>query len=75
MLFRKITGITREPFISQTSTVHATLEDKTNRQISIETGRFLKDGQHREYFIDPALFSRHSGHEYFGVELGFAARA
>ena len=59
-------------FISQTNTVYVTLEDKANRTITIETGRFLKDQQAQtDRFIYPVLFSRHSGHEYLCVELDF----
>ena len=58
-------------FISQTSTVYVTLEQKEIRKISIETGRYIRDEQSKERLIYPVLFSRYSGHEFICVKLNF----
>lgn len=53
-------------FISQTGNVFVTLDAKTKRKITLETGRYLKlDGNDTPIF--PILFSRYSGYDYICV--------
>lgn len=59
-------------FISQTSSVYVTLDNKENRHITIEDGLYIKEDE-GEKLIYPVLFSRHSGHEYLSVQLDFVA--
>ncbi len=54
-------------FISQTSTVSVSLESRSNRHITIKSGRYaLEDGAEKLLF--PVLFSRFSGVDYICVE-------
>ncbi len=59
-------------FISQTSTVYVTLDPPETRAISIETGRYHKEGDTgEEKYIYPVLFSRMSGYEFICVRKNF----
>lgn len=61
-------------FISQTSTVYVTLDDKADRQIAIEAGRFVKGDDNQDRLLYPVLFSRISGYEFICVELDFESK-
>lgn len=53
-------------FISQTGHVYVTLEDRTERAITLETGRYIKtEGEEKPIF--PVLFSRYSGYDFICV--------
>ncbi|WP_346856333.1 DEAD/DEAH box helicase [uncultured Draconibacterium sp.] len=55
-------------FISQTNTVYVTLDKLDTREISIKSGRYVKDeNDNGDKFIYPVLFSRYSGHEFICV--------
>lgn len=57
-------------FISQTGNVFVTLDSREERQITLETGRYIKkDGKDRPIF--PVMFSRYSGHDYICVTKNF----
>jgi hypothetical protein len=60
-------------FISQTNTVHVTLDPLNEREITIKSGRYVKDDDASEddKFIYPVLFSRYSGHEFICVAKNF----
>ena len=56
-------------FISQTNTIHITLDKKEERKISIKTGRYILEGDgNKEKFLYPVLFSRYSGYEFICVQ-------
>jgi superfamily II DNA or RNA helicase len=57
-------------FISQTSTVHVTLDDPMFRAISLKSGRYIKT-DNEDQFVYPVLFSRHSGHEFICVRKNY----
>jgi superfamily II DNA or RNA helicase len=60
-------------FISQTNTVYVTLDPIEEREISIKSGRYVKDETNNgDKFIYPVLFSRYSGHEFVCVSKNFA---
>ena len=54
-------------FISQTSTVSVTLESRNLRNITIHSGRYIKDDK-EEKLLFPILFSRYSGIDFICVE-------
>ncbi|MFN8261883.1 MAG: DEAD/DEAH box helicase [Chitinophagales bacterium] len=54
-------------FISQTSTVSVTLESRNIRNITIQSGRYLKV-EKVEKLLYPVLFSRYSGVDFICVE-------
>jgi superfamily II DNA or RNA helicase len=54
-------------FISQTSTVSVTLESRSLRNITIHSGRYIKD-EKEEKLLYPILFSRYSGIDFICVE-------
>ncbi|SEQ03180.1 protein of unknown function [Hyunsoonleella jejuensis] len=54
-------------FISQTSTVSVTLEQRNVRSITIKSGRYIREGN-EEKFLYPILFSRYSGMDFICVE-------
>lgn len=54
-------------FISQTSTVAVTLAPRKSRHVSIESGRYIKEGKD-EKLLYPILFSRYSGIDFICVE-------
>lgn len=57
-------------FISQTGNVFVTLESRDSREITLETGRYIKkDGKDRPIF--PVMFSRYSGYDYICVTKNF----
>jgi superfamily II DNA/RNA helicase len=57
-------------FISQTGNVFVTLESREKREITLETGRYIKkDGKDRPIF--PVMFSRYSGYDYICVTKNF----
>ncbi|HPS51748.1 MAG TPA: DEAD/DEAH box helicase [Bacteroidales bacterium] len=57
-------------FISQTGNVYVSLDTKEKRDISLETGRYVKvEGKDKPVF--PVLFSRYSGHEFICVRKDF----
>lgn len=58
-------------FISQTGNVYVTLDNRSSRKITLEDGRYTKDGN-EERFIFPVLFSRYSGHDFICVKKNFA---
>ncbi len=60
-------------FISQTNTVYVTLDPLSQREISIKSGRYVKDEESStgDKFIYPVLFSRYSGHEFICVTKNF----
>ena len=55
-------------FISQTSSVSVTLEPRNSREITIESGRYIKDKSGQDKMLYPILFSRYSGVEFICVE-------
>lgn len=61
-------------FISQTNTVYLTLDPNDQREITVKSGRYIKDkgAQNGDKFIYPVLFSRYSGHEFICVTKNFA---
>ncbi len=54
-------------FISQTGSVSVTLESRSNRKISIKSGRYIKE-QGEEKLLYPVLFSRYSGYDFICVK-------
>ncbi|HNW74278.1 MAG TPA: DEAD/DEAH box helicase [Bacteroidales bacterium] len=57
-------------FISQTGNVYVTLEPKYKRDISLETGRYVKvEGKEKPVF--PVLFSRYTGYDFICVRKDF----
>lgn len=53
-------------FISQTGNVYVTLESKENREITLETGRYIRiEGSDKPIY--PVLFSRYSGYDFICV--------
>lgn len=54
-------------FISQTGNVYVTLDSRENRKITLEDGRYIKEGK-EERFIFPVLFSRYSGFDFLCVK-------
>ncbi len=60
-------------FISQTNTVYVSLDPIEKREITVKSGRYIKDteGQDGDKFIYPVLFSRYSGHEFICVSKDF----
>lgn len=53
-------------FISQTGNVYVTLETKDKREITLETGRYIRiEGSDKPIF--PVLFSRYSGYDFICV--------
>lgn len=58
-------------FISQTGNVYVTLGNRNNRNITLEDGRYLKEGEN-ERFIFPVLFSRYTGHDFICVKKNFS---
>ncbi len=54
-------------FIAQTSTVAVTLEPRSQRKITIQSGRYVKD-EEGEKLLYPLLFSRYSGIDFICVE-------
>ncbi|NVN97049.1 DEAD/DEAH box helicase, partial [Candidatus Nomurabacteria bacterium] len=53
-------------FISQTGNVYVSLEPKAKREITMETGRYIRvQGNDRPIF--PVLFSRYSGYDFICV--------
>lgn len=55
-------------FISQTSSVSVTLEPRSSRTITIESGRYIKDKSGKDKMLYSILFSRYSGVEFICVE-------
>lgn len=60
-------------FISQTSTVSVTLEPRETRFITIQSGRYAKEGG-EEKILFPTLFSRYSGVDFICVEKDVQSR-
>ncbi|RPA66880.1 DEAD/DEAH box helicase [Cyclobacteriaceae bacterium YHN15] len=58
-------------FISQTGNVYVTLDEISKRKITLEDGRYTKEGE-EERFIFPVLFSRYSGVDFICVKKNFA---
>lgn len=57
-------------FISQTGNVFVTLESREEREVTLETGRYIKkDGKERPIF--PVMFSRYSGYDFICVTKNF----
>jgi hypothetical protein len=57
-------------FISQTGNVYVTLEPKDKRDITLETGRYVKvEGKEKPVF--PVLFSRYTGYDFICVRKDF----
>lgn len=57
-------------FISQTGNVFVTLEPREQREITLETGRYIKkEGKDRPIF--PVMFSRYSGYDFICVSKNF----
>jgi superfamily II DNA/RNA helicase len=57
-------------FISQTGNVFVTLEPRDEREITLETGRYIiKHGKDRPIF--PVMFSRYSGYDFICVAKNF----
>jgi superfamily II DNA/RNA helicase len=57
-------------FISQTGNVYVTLDNKISRQITLDTGRYLKlEGKDKPIF--PVLFSRYTGYDFICVKKDF----
>lgn len=57
-------------FISQTNTVHVTLEAPEVRAVVCDEAKYIKkDGQERDLY--PVLFSRHTGVDFLCVTLDF----
>jgi superfamily II DNA/RNA helicase len=54
-------------FISQTSSVAVTLESRSQRMVTIHSGRYIKDDG-KEKLLYPVLFSRYSGVDFICVE-------
>jgi len=55
-------------FISQTNTVHVTLEQPGDREVVCDEAKYIiKDGKERDLF--PVLFSRHTGVEFLCVSI------
>ena len=50
-------------FISQTGTVYVTLDQDSERYITLEPGHYKSDGKEKRMLF-PVVFSRNSGHEY-----------
>ncbi|MFN7910791.1 MAG: DEAD/DEAH box helicase [Bacteroidota bacterium] len=57
-------------FIAQTGNVSVTLDSPLNRQITLDTALYTKDGSD-EIYLYPVLFSRYSGHEFICVKKDF----
>ncbi|MBN2280819.1 MAG: DEAD/DEAH box helicase [Candidatus Marinimicrobia bacterium] len=53
-------------FISQTNTVYVSLDPIDKREITIKSGRYVKEDDVEKY-IYPVLFSRYTGHEFICV--------
>ena len=53
-------------FISQTGNVYVTLDEKSKRKISLDTGKYVKVGAEDKQ-IFPVLFSRYSGYDFICV--------
>lgn len=58
-------------FISQTGNVYVTLDSRKRREITLEDGRYIKEGG-EERFIFPVLFSRFSGVDFICVKKNFS---
>lgn len=58
-------------FISQTGNVYVTLDSRKKREITLEDGRYIKDGGEERY-IFPVLFSRYSGMDFICVKKNFS---
>src|SRR5690606_1675927 len=57
-------------FISQTGNVFVTLEPRDQREITLETGRYIKkNGKDRPIY--PVMFSRYSGYDFICVSKNF----
>jgi superfamily II DNA or RNA helicase len=53
-------------FVSQTGNVYVTLDEKNKREITLDTGRYIRtDGE--DLSIYPVLFSRYSGYDFICV--------
>ncbi|WP_271394055.1 DEAD/DEAH box helicase [Aequorivita sinensis] len=60
-------------FISQTSNVSVTLNSRAERYITIQSNRYVKDGD-QEKLLYPILFSRFSGIDFICVEKDVQGR-
>lgn len=60
-------------FISQTSTVSVTLESRSERFITLQSGRYALEGG-EEKLLFPTLFSRYSGVDFICVEKDVQTR-
>ncbi len=58
-------------FISQTGNVYVTLNSRKSREITLEDGRYIKEGDEDRY-IFPVLFSRYSGVDFICVKKNFS---
>lgn len=59
-------------FIAQTSIISVTLNKRELREITIQSGRYIKENG-AERLLFPVLFSRVSGYDFLCVELDWAA--
>ncbi|MDD3473923.1 MAG: DEAD/DEAH box helicase, partial [Syntrophaceae bacterium] len=58
-------------FISQTGNVYVTLENRTNRKITLTDGMYIKEESGEEKTLFPVLFSRYSGFDFICVKKNF----
>ncbi len=59
-------------FISQTGNVYVTLENRTNRKITLTDGMYIKEESGEEKTLFPVLFSRYSGFDFICVKKNFS---
>lgn len=59
-------------FIAQTSIISVTLNSRKQREITIQSGRYIKENG-AEKLLFPVLFSRVSGYDFICVELDWSA--
>lgn len=61
-------------FISQTGNVYVTLDERNQRQITLQDGMYVKEEGKGERPIFPVLFSRYSGFDFICVKKDFEER-